>query len=119
MDIKKAVILLKKLDNVVIEKYGRLFLEKHPEKCEMLSAHNGQYILNMNALFEVDTDLAEEYEQLELAAPYLFLSDYMIKPQVEKTVVAAGYKFKRGEESDAPFKHYIQCENFSFGITSD
>lgn len=103
MDIKKALDVLKQIDR----------LENIQD---LLTEHNGQYILSMYSLAQVDSELAQFYEEVELAAPYLFLGEVGFSRNAEKYVIAAGYKIKRGALHDMPFIYYIVCDNFSFGI---
>ncbi len=103
MDVKKALSVFKQIDEL-------------EEIEDLLVEHNRQYILSMNALAQVNIDLANLFEEIELAAPFLFLGEVGFGRNAEKYVIAAGYKIKRGDLGDIPFIYYIQCKNFSFGV---
>jgi hypothetical protein len=106
MDLKKAIKTLKTLDEIAFA---------NPD---VLEEHNGQYILSMNDLAIVDSSLAEVYEELELAAPWLFLTEVGMRPAAEKAIKAAQLEVKRCTSEDHPFLYYILCSNFVFGIGS-
>ena len=106
MDLKKAIKTLKQLDELAWS-------------CpDVLTEHNGQYILSMNDLAIVDSSMASAYEELELAAPYLFLTEVGMRPAAEKAIKAAQLEVKRCNSEDHPFLYYILCSNFVFGIGS-
>lgn len=106
MDLKKAIKTLKQLDEIAFA---------NPD---VLTKHNGQYILSMNDLAIVDSSVASTYEELELAAPYLFLNEVGVQPAAEKAIKAANLSIKRCASEDHPFLYYIFCSNFALGITS-
>lgn len=103
MDIKKALNVLRQIDQL-------------EDIDDLLTEHNGQYILSMNLLAQTNSELAQLYEEVELAAPYLFLGEVGFSRNAEKYVIASNYKIKRGNLDDMPFIYYVICDNFSFGI---
>ena len=83
----------------------------------LLQEHNGSYILELRKLADVDENLAEQYEELELAAPYLFVKDGMLEPKAKQHCKDNDVVIRKGTEDDAPFMYYLELENFSFGIS--
>ena len=104
MDYKLAISLLKTINKL--------------EGLEnLLEEHNDSYILVLRKLADVDENLAEQYEELELAAPYLFVKDGMLEPKAKQHCKENGVVIRKGAEDDAPFMYYLDLENFSFGIS--
>ena len=104
MDYKLAITLLK-----VIDKLEGLE--------DLLQEHNDSYILVLRKLADVDENLAEQYEELELAAPYLFILDGKFEAKAKQHCKDNGIFIRKGTEDDAPFMYYLDLENFSFGIS--
>ena len=104
MDYRLAISLLKTID-------------KLEGLDDLLQEHNGSYILELRKLADVDESLAEQAETLELAAPYLFVKDGMLEPKAKQHCKDNGVVIRKGTEDDTPFIHYLDLENFSFGIS--
>jgi len=83
----------------------------------LLQEHNGSNILELMKLADVDENLAEQYEELELAAPYLFILDGKFEAKAKQHCKDNGIFIRKGTEDDAPFMYYLDLENFSFGIS--
>ena len=84
---------------------------------DLLVIHNEHYILSIRGLELHKPKLAEKMDELELAAPYIFLVEGCLDPKASALAAKHGFKVKKGGQYDIPFLYYIECENFSFGIT--
>ena len=105
MDYKLAITLLKTIDKLE-------GLE------DLLQEHNGSYILELRKLADINESLAEQVEILELAAPYLFLEEYVkLEPKAKQHCKENGVVIRKGAEDDVPFMYYLDLKNFSFGIS--
>jgi|JFJP01.1.fsa_nt_gi hypothetical protein len=104
MDVKKALKVLKQIDS--LESIEDLLLE-----------HNGLYILSWNRLSELNVHLAEQYEEIELAAPYLFFDNGRLSTFTQQMCVNEGIIITKATADDFPLRHFFHLDNFSVGIS--
>ena len=104
MDLIKSLKLLRTIDEL-------------ENVDDLLEEHNESYILCLSELAKHDSDLAEQLEELELAASCLYLNETGFTAKAKKAVQEAGYSYVKATKEDHPFSYYIICDNFSFGIS--
>ena len=104
MDIKKAIAILNKIDNL-------------PTVNEITEDYNDHKLIKPSKLLDLDDELGNLYDEIELDAPFLFLNNGVVDGLFEKALKPYGYKIKRVTDEDAPYAYYIQCNNFWFGIS--
>lgn len=104
MDIKKALKILKQVDS--IDNLDTAPLE-----------HNESHILSLNKLYDLDEHLASQFEELELAAPYLFNDELGFSKIAKRLCQDEDVEVIKGTPDDSPYRFYLKFSNYNFGIT--